>query len=175
MPGEVVDGKRICSACKIDKPQDEFTRIGDSWCRECFNAKQLARKNAAYAPKPKHSAICDHCGSGFMADKRRSIFCSQECFAIGKFRRAVKYTHERRAAQAAVTVENFPPSVVYIRDDWTCGLCGDPIDRNVRWPDPTSPSIDHIVPIAKGGEHSLKNVQAAHLGCNCRKGARLVG
>lgn len=34
-------------------------------------------------------------------------------------------------------------------------------------------SVDHIVPLARGGSHSADNVQSAHLLCNLRKGARV--
>lgn len=35
------------------------------------------------------------------------------------------------------------------------------------------PSVDHIVPLAKGGLHSWDNVQLAHFKCNTLKGARV--
>ena len=167
--GEVVDGKRVCSTCELDKPLSEFGRVTDSWCRLCANAYQLAYKTARYVPKPKWQAICGHCGTDFMANKRRSIFCSRECFEVGRHRRAGKYVQARRAR----TVEPFFPSEVYERDGWTCGLCQEPIDRLAVKPHPMSPSIDHVIPISKGGEHSLRNVQAAHLGCNVKKGNRV--
>lgn len=175
LAGEVVDGRRICSLCKVDKLQAEFGRVGESWCRACFNTQQLARKNASYIPQPKWPAICDYCDGDFMADRRRSIFCSRECFAVGKHARSMKHAQARRARLAKVTVEAFLPSVVYERDGWICGLCDEPIDRGAKKPHPRSKSIDHIIPVSLGGEHSLSNVQAAHLGCNVRKGARLVG
>jgi 5-methylcytosine-specific restriction endonuclease McrA len=31
--------------------------------------------------------------------------------------------------------------------------------------------IDHVIPLARGGEHSYANAQAAHGPCNMRKGA----
>lgn len=34
--------------------------------------------------------------------------------------------------------------------------------------------MDHIVPLSRGGEHSLDNVQCAHLSCNCRKGDQTI-
>jgi len=44
----------------------------------------------------------------------------------------------------------------------------------LAWPDPGSKSIDHILPLSKGGSHSQENVQWAHLVCNTRKGNRLA-
>lgn len=79
----------------------------------------------------------------------------------------------RRALRREVRVESFSSREVFDRDDWVCGLCSEPIPRDVVWPDLRSPSIDHVVPIALGGEHSLANVQAAHLSCNSRKQDRV--
>ena len=31
--------------------------------------------------------------------------------------------------------------------------------------------IDHLIPLAAGGEHSYLNVAAAHRACNCARGA----
>ena len=48
-----------------------------------------------------------------------------------------------------------------------CGICGDPIDYALRFPDPMSPSVDHIVPWRQGGAwFDLENLRAAHFRCN---------
>jgi 5-methylcytosine-specific restriction endonuclease McrA len=36
------------------------------------------------------------------------------------------------------------------------------------------PTLDHLMPVSRGGEHSYRNVGTAHRGCNSRKGARQV-
>jgi 5-methylcytosine-specific restriction endonuclease McrA len=67
-------------------------------------------------------------------------------------------------------------SRVFNRDGWVCQLCGQPIDRAVRFPKPHSASIDHIVPLSHGPGtpgHVLSNCQAAHFGCNASKGNRV--
>ena len=43
------------------------------------------------------------------------------------------------------------------------------VDKDLMWPDPMSASLDHIVPLSRGGTHTLDNVQLAHLACNERK------
>ena len=86
---------------------------------------------------------------------------------------AARIDARRRMRVQSATVEAFAPRDVYERDGWVCRLCLLPIDPTVAWSDSMSPSIDHRVPLAKGGEHSMANAQAAHLGCNSRKRDRL--
>lgn len=55
-----------------------------------------------------------------------------------------------------------------------CGICGAPVDKTLKAPDPLSPTIDHIIPIAKGGHPSdLANLQLAHRWCNRQKSDRV--
>jgi 5-methylcytosine-specific restriction endonuclease McrA len=42
----------------------------------------------------------------------------------------------------------------------------------VRHGHPLYLTIDHVIPLSKGGEHSPLNVQAAHATCNYSKGNR---
>lgn len=79
----------------------------------------------------------------------------------------------RLAIQASAEV--IDPAVVAERDGHRCHLCGDKVDGRIKWPHPKSGSVDHIVPLAHGGEHTYANVALAHLGCNLSKGARAAG
>jgi 5-methylcytosine-specific restriction endonuclease McrA len=76
--------------------------------------------------------------------------------------------------ELASTVERFDPLEVYERDGLVCGLCSDSVDRDLAWPDPMSPSLDHVIPLSAGGDHSRANTQIAHWIFNVRKGARLA-
>lgn len=78
----------------------------------------------------------------------------------------------RRALVNGADVEPFTPLDVYERDDWTCGLCGAAILPELRFPDPGSVSLDHVVPLSRGGVHSPENSRAAHLHCNSSRGNR---
>lgn len=71
------------------------------------------------------------------------------------------------------TVEAIPREAVFERDGWVCHLCGEPIPRDAAWPDVLSAQVDHVVPLAKGGDHSWGNVAAAHFKCNAAKRDRL--
>lgn len=73
----------------------------------------------------------------------------------------------RRAAKMSVVVEHVLPSDIYTRDGGMCKLCG----LSVRKDEMT---LDHIIPISKGGPHVSSNLQLAHRSCNSSKGAKLV-
>ena len=82
--------------------------------------------------------------------------------------------HRRRARKMALPSEAVVPGRVYDRDGWKCGICGDAVDSGVAWPDPLSPSLDHVIPLARGGHHTYANAQLAHLVCNIRKSDKIV-
>lgn len=56
-----------------------------------------------------------------------------------------------------------------------CGICGKLVDFSLKFPHPMSPTIDHIIPVAKGGHPSdLSNLQLAHFCCNRQKSDKIV-
>jgi len=63
---------------------------------------------------------------------------------------------------------------VFDRDNGLCHLCGRTVDWTVRHPDPLSKSLDHLIPLARGGKHEPTNVALAHLRCNIQRGTRPI-
>ena len=128
---------------------------------------------------------CPQCGTLFSTGKSpNKRFCSRDCAnrycSRDWYARhgddAIAQAHERRARLMAAWVENVTPVTVYERDKWTCHICGGKVRRTARWKrDPEMASLDHLVPLALGGEHSYANVACAHLRCNLSKGTRAVG
>lgn len=56
-----------------------------------------------------------------------------------------------------------------------CGICGKPVDFSFKFPHPLSASIDHIIPVDKGGHPSdISNLQLAHLCCNRFKSDKII-
>lgn len=61
-----------------------------------------------------------------------------------------------------------------LKTENTCGICGHPVDLSIKAPDPMSPTIDHIIPINKGGHPSdINNLQLTHRHCNRQKSDKL--
>jgi 5-methylcytosine-specific restriction endonuclease McrA len=56
-----------------------------------------------------------------------------------------------------------------------CAICGKPVDKSIKYPDPMSPTVDHIIPLAKNGDPvSLDNLQLAHRYCNRMKSDKMM-
>jgi len=87
--------------------------------------------------------------------------------------RILVQAHRRRALLKAQFVEDVSLDVLYKRDQGECGVC----HRKVMKPGglkrgPLMASIDHIVPISEGGEHSYANTRLTHYRCNLRRSNR---
>jgi 5-methylcytosine-specific restriction endonuclease McrA len=74
-----------------------------------------------------------------------------------------------------VTVEVFRPLDVLERGGWRCYLCGEATPQELRGStDLSAPEVDHIVPLARGGSHSMLNAACACRGCNLAKRERML-
>lgn len=114
------------------------------------------------------------------AHNRRVRKASEEAFLLylkagGADYKQIRDVHKRRAVKYKCT---YDPTVtlkaLIKRDGLRCAICGemcDPNDHTWGYTGPQSPSIDHIIPMAKGGGHIWGNVQVAHIICNSEKGA----
>lgn len=125
---------------------------------------------------------CKTCGRIFYAPSHR-CYCSPECKAIYYNVQFKVYKCNRYKRIKDVLVDkDISLEELCIRDKGICWLCGEPVD----WSDVTYnenghcvtgnmyPSVDHVVPLAKGGVHSWDNVRLAHRRCNSIKQDKLI-
>jgi len=68
---------------------------------------------------------------------------------------------------------------IFDRDGYDCYLCNTPIDLTAPhvqgqpgWE--TYPHIEHVIPLALGGDDTLENVKIAHAKCNIDKGIAIL-
>lgn len=170
------DNSRPCPYCGTAMANPQRVQCGAPDCKRAFQRERVRGWQLAY--KAKHGQWCRPVN---YAEQQRE-YNRQRRRELGHWRQlypaaAAAADARRRALVAqAQTGEAFAPADVHVRDGWICQLCHELIDQAIAWPDPKSPSLDHIIPLSKGGEHSMSNVQSAHLGCNSSKGDRdLVG
>lgn len=131
----------------------------------------------------QENKTCPVCNVVFAPFRRGQRSCSNDCaqkYWKKNYRvpepwddqRRARY-HKRRALKRKLPADDIRPRDVYERDGWVCHICELPVDESVKWPDPMSPSLDHVIPLSKGGHHVWDNTALAHLDCNVRKGDRV--
>lgn len=72
------------------------------------------------------------------------------------------HAHRRRLLIAEAFIEDVDIVYLFERDRGICGICRLEVDWDMA-------SIDHVIPVSKGGEHSYANTQLAHRRCNSGK------
>lgn len=178
--------KGVCGHCL----SEFWGRNGQKWCsKKCITVKRHAEERVLGGTKRK----CLQCG----IQTRGGQICSDECRIArwsrkcndcdaeyvqkkntsGKCGRCRKKDRERassvrlrvRRGKVRVAVNKLSVREVFDKDGGRCQVCKKAINWDLSWPHKMSMSVDHIVPLSKGGSDEAENVQAAHLGCNSRK------
>ena len=72
--------------------------------------------------------------------------------------------HKRRALERGAKIGPIKPDAIYTRDNGICQICKRRVAKREA-------SLDHIVPLSKGGSHTMANLQLAHRRCNYKRGA----
>lgn len=145
-------------------------------CQQC-GAQYTSKRRAYCTAECAHEAAmeaygcrdrqCRDCGTSLGRVSLKSL-CA-ECLQASTRASRRAYRAWRRALERGARVEKFSPRDIYDRDGWMCGICERPVDRDALYPDPQCASLDHVVPLSRGGEHSRANAQCSHLACNMAK------
>lgn len=170
---------RTCSECGarfIARSSDGC--ICSDLCRRKRRSDAQTRRDAAKATAKASShppRICGECGNSFVpvyGDKRRE-YCSIDC---GNKRNGRIAKRKRRAIERGACADNIDPNAVFNRDGWRCHICGCRTPRRLRGSiELKAPEMDHIIPLSKGGSHTMDNVACCCRECNMRKGAKIIG
>lgn len=151
-----------CAECGAKTPRFSKSVEGKTRCVKCRQAsRRLAEKNR---PKPL-TWTCQNCGRERTRPPTRGQvprYCSTSCEQIAAF-------HRRRSRLANAFVEDVNRLEVFMADGYTCYLCGKKTDPRKSYPHPKSPTIDHVIPISKGGLHERANCRTACARCNSAK------
>lgn len=162
--GTIRAGTSHCTNCeRLEKEKKKRQKTKQSWIAKIqrIKAKQIQMK------------ACAKCGSIFVVAGRRTVYCSDECMraacnAVAKDRRIQRI---KRFERDTITIE-----ALYEKANGVCALCGYVCDwndykivNNIFIAGDDYPSVDHIIPLSRGGAHRWENVQLAHRICNTKK------
>lgn len=154
-----------CPRCQQNLPLGAFHESGKgkvgAYCRSC--ATQYYHQRRVTTSGPPRPAVCDDCGR--RTDRRRTVYAllCAVCAVRRKKERDTRKTHLRRTRKRYTDIP-----VGYERqlraDTKRCPLCSVHL---VEEPDKAnSKNLDHIVPLAIGGTHTVGNVRIICRTCN---------
>lgn len=127
--------------------------------------------------QPRKNPACKSCGIELELRIHGQGKQFQFCAACSKENgKDAKSASKRLRKARAITqfVERVVRKQIYQRDGWKCGICGKGVNKRAKVPHPLAKTIDHIIPLSKGGTHEPKNVRLAHFICNSKRGNDVV-
>lgn len=151
-------------------------------CGEYFYARQ---RRSSYCSKDCYSKHCykktyqhkcRECGKHYTDNILNSAGCSVEC--KNKWSNRINYMR-RYTLKKVNGRRDWDISVERLckRDSNKCHLCSNKVDKLDKHTNDKGyevygdyyPSVDHVIPLAKGGTHTWDNVKLAHRICNSYK------
>lgn len=166
-----------CRECeRIAKEKQEANKSVLKWFngivadirKEEKRIKAQEREEARWHP-------CAVCGK----PTKNKYTCSTKCST--KRNNTRKEQRRRIKIANALVDEDITLEGLYRRDKGICALCGEVCEwDDYEWrggfkiTGNNYPSLDHIIPIAKGGDHSWNNIQLAHRICNSLKADKVL-
>ena len=177
---------RRCSICAKEKTKElnkaraaEKAKVIEKAKKERKNLKDQRDefKRAEALLTRTITMSCEECGVEFNTTNLLTKYCSNRCSKKHE-RRVHDLTRRHKLKENGHIDYSITLEKLIQRDDGICALCGSVVNRDDYIMDGDTyivnsgyPSIDHIVPVSKGGTHTWDNVQLAHMICNSKKGA----
>lgn len=167
---------RDCQECG----QEFYRRPSGLYCGDDCRTR-FAQRKAGYTPKGTEARrTCVECRQDFtyISATLPPKTCSDACKEVRRqavSARAQALRKARMAKAIAAAGELVSPPDIYNRDRWVCQICHQPVEKRAKMPHPKAPTLDHIIPLSKGGPHTRENLRLAHFICNSRRGNREGG
>lgn len=185
------NGEQTCCSreCSAQRKRSQTARHYDypraNACDQCGRCVSLRAKYCSACSPWVQPNRCRDCGVEVSKGAQRCEPCRKKAVAASKAKakanpayrvrkRAAKAA--RRALERAAEADRFDPFEVFERDGWRCHMCGCSTPKRYRGTyRPNAPELDHIVPLAKGGQHTKVNTACSCRACNGAKSDRILG
>lgn len=146
---------------------------GAAECKASRARRQMAESYARkVAARPEtRSQTCGWCGGEIVVPQSapKAKRYHPECKADA---RRAHYRRKNVLRQGVGQTTRLRLGELGERDKWVCQLCGGQVLESLSGMHPDGPTVDHIVPLSRGGWDGWDNVQLAHRRCNLAKGNR---
>jgi|JI9StandDraft_1071089.scaffolds.fasta_scaffold05542_2 5-methylcytosine-specific restriction endonuclease McrA len=145
-------------------------------CHSAYTKEHYSKNKAVYIAKSAHWQSLNpekkRASSAATARRYRQQHPEESRARFRKYKKAnpqkfAEHENRRRARKLNAVVEKIDREVIYRRDNGTCHICGKRVTFKTM-------ELDHVIPLARGGNHTEDNLKTAHPTCNRRKWAHIV-
>lgn len=159
-----LQSKRVCS--------DECAILLNRYRTRVYSKSVVGTERSRAHTNTPVEKQCPECSIWFTVRTRirKRRFCSRICSDRENKRDNQRLRRVRLKAKGPVKLTRIKGKEIAERDQWICQLCLKQVLPKYKYPHPMSASIDHIIPVSKGGGHEPINVQLAHFICNSTRG-----
>lgn len=150
-----------CGVVFADPTSKRWRYCSDACAKSAARIRDLARRGKTLDDVD----LCTGCGKHIPMGRKRCDDCKSRTVRTARRRRK----RRDRARRRGVRHEPYTLAEIAARDHFTCRLCRKRVAMTKAVPHPKAPTIDHVLPIAAGGDDTRANVQLAHFECNWMK------
>ena len=148
-------------------------------CRRLATLIRLKEKWRNNNPLPANwNYYCDDCGllveRSLEQGHRNKGRYGRFCLGCTKRRQVSRYRKKTVKRQGIVKPGTIHYDEVFARDGGVCYLCGEKVDPSLPRVSAGGGSIDHVIPISKGGLDVMENCRLTHWSCNNRKSNKMI-
>lgn len=170
-------GLKVCTMCEKTKPfhafdSDPTKSLGvSSRCKKCHIEAKRRRavvKKELRLLEDSGYTQCYRCNDV----KPLCSFLESKVLPNGHCRICLDCSTKEYYARAKV--RDYTRWEVFEDDEFTCYICEDVLSIETPPNDPKSLSIDHVIPLSRGGIDERDNVRTCCLKCNNEKGSMLL-
>jgi hypothetical protein len=154
----------------------EVMKFCQGSCRVAFQNKQRADKTKAkHIANPRRFDFnCNRCGQSVISDICiRKTYSGRFCRNCSLVKRRERYRIKTAKRQKIVNPIRISADVLIERDGDVCHICLTQIDLSLARNSRFGATIDHVIPVSKGGADTLDNMKLAHWICNIKKGNKV--
>ena len=165
----------FCRKDKIEQKRKERKQIKehDAWIIAEFKAQSKAALIGLQLNERLATRVCKNCGVEYCIEStgyNSQQYCSEKCMRRWVMR--IKNDRRLKRMKQRMHDNDITLEKLFNKSNGICYLCGElcdwgnMIDGNAG---DNYPSIDHVIPLSKGGTHTWDNVKLAHRSCNLAK------
>jgi len=162
---------KTCTKCWVKKPVKEFSVARHhtdglkSHCKVCVRSSIKTYRKTKKGKKAQHKYYGsdkskESCAKYYASEKGKAWHRKYRASEKGKAA-SYKGCFKHNALKRAATISPVDEDAVYKMCDYTCTYCGSTEKL----------SLDHIIPLSKGGPHAQSNLTVACRSCNSSKNA----